>query len=59
MKLVVKPPASTTGNFGRPVQILSVPTARDASLIGVPAVRAKAKQALMMPEMVATMMPFL
>ena len=36
-----------------------VPAAAEASLIGAPAVRAKAKQALMMPEKVATRMPFL
>ena len=43
--------------MGSPLQMTVVPAAREASPIGLPAVSAKAKQALMMPENVATRMP--
>ena len=57
MKLVVKPPSNTTTSLGRPVHSVVVPAAAEASPIGLPAVSANEKQALMMPENVATRMP--
>ena len=56
-KFVVKPPSSTTINLGSPVHSVDVPAVADASPIGLPAVRANEKQALMIPEKVATRMP--
>ena len=44
---------------GRPCQIAGVPWAIVSFLIGVPASRPKEKQALIIPEKVATRMPFL
>ena len=43
MKLVVKPPSNSTSSAGRPVQILFVPAASEASLMRLPACSAKAK----------------
>src|ERR1035441_7798954 len=57
MKLVVKPPNNTTTSLGRPLQRTVVPAAREASPIGLPAVSANEKQALMIPEKVATRIP--
>src|ERR1035438_3326892 len=57
MKFVVKPPNNTTTSLGRPLQMTVVPAAREASPMGLPAVSAKEKQALIMPEKVATRMP--
>src|ERR1017187_324616 len=59
IKFVVKPPNNTTTSLGRPLQRTVVPAAREASPIGLPAVSAKEKQALMIPEKVATRMPLL
>ena len=57
MKFVVNPPSNTTQSFGSPVQITVVPAILEVSPMGLPAVSAKAKQALMIPENVATRMP--
>src|SRR5215471_14445296 len=57
IKLVVKPPNKTTTSLGRPLQRTVVPAALEASLIGLPAVKAKEKHALMIPEKVATRIP--
>jgi len=51
MKFVVKPPSSTTTKTGRPCQRLGVPWRSVISLMGSPAARPKAKQALITPEM--------
>jgi hypothetical protein len=58
IRFVVKPPPSTTHSLGRPVHNVEVPALAAASLIGLPAVSAKEKHALMIPENVATRMPF-
>ena len=59
MKLVVNPPSMTTINEGKPDHSGSVPASMEVLPIGSPAVRPKLKQALMIPEKVATRMPFL
>src|SRR5258706_3674812 len=57
IEFVVKPPPSTTHSLGRPVHNVEVPALAAASLMGLPAVSAKEKHALIMPEKVATRMP--
>src|ERR1043165_5610864 len=57
MKFVVNPPASTTQSFGSPVHSMEVPASAEVSPIGLPAVSANEKHALMMPENVATISP--
>ena len=59
MKFVVKPPASTTTRTGSPCQRTAVPCCTVIALIGSPAARPYAKQALITPEKVATSSPFL
>src|ERR1051326_2016224 len=56
-KFVVKPPSRTTMSFGKPDQRGRVPAFKEVSPVGLPAARAKAKQALMMPANVATRTP--
>ena len=58
MKLVVNPPSKTTTSFGSPVQKVPVPQAAEATPIGAAAVRPKLKQALRIPQKVATKIPF-
>src|ERR1700733_1433619 len=57
-KLVVKPPARTTNSTGSPCHNTGVPCWMVIVLIGPPAPRPKAKQALSTPEKVATNNPF-
>ena len=59
MKLVVNPPRSSTTRTGSPCQRVVVPCWRVISLIGSPAASPYEKQALITPEKVATMIPFL
>ena len=57
-KFVVKPPISTTTSTGSPCHNGAVPCFRVSALMGAPAARPYAKQALMTPDRVATAMPF-
>ena len=57
MKLVVKPPRSTTTSLGKPVQSAVVPAAAEAVAIGLAAASPKAKHAPMKPQNVATTVP--
>src|ERR1035438_7632878 len=56
-KFVVNPPSMITMYLGSPDQISEVPAWMEEALIGAPQVMANAKQALIIPENVATRMP--
>jgi hypothetical protein len=57
MKLVVKPPTRTTTSTGRPCHKTGVPCRSVICLMGSPAANPYAKQALMIPQKVATSRP--